>query len=141
MNIQRSEFFSLKGKVIVNVLISTFIESIDFFTSSGEVFRLKHDQDCCENVEFVNLTFVNFPSIFKSEIIEAEEDSGCDDPPWYSSKYIQDRHTWTNYRIKVANGNEIRFWVLGQSNGCYNETMLFTQILNSDSEEIIENKI
>lgn len=111
-------FADLVGKTIVDVEMSKGDgdDRIDFTLSTGETFRLYHEQDCCEGV---NIADVNGDlAKLRGEVKLAEESTNSeDDPPEYPDSW-----TWTFYRIATdAEHVDIRW--LGESNGYYSESV------------------
>jgi hypothetical protein len=118
MKFIHAEFFALKGKVITAVVgLELESDSVTLYCSDS-IYMLSHSQDCCEEVKVVKIQG-RIDDILKSEILLAETDS--DAPTGFVHKYEPESHTWTSFRIVAKNGNELKFWWLGVSNGYYSE--------------------
>lgn len=48
-------FNKLLGKIFSNIEINHRKDELTFHTKDGEVFELKHQQDCCESVSIENI--------------------------------------------------------------------------------------
>ena len=92
----------------------TLVDSFD-----GGQFVFRHNQDCCENVEIVDVTG-DPADLIGSPLLVAEEVSseGAESPEnEYESSY-----TWTFYKFATIKGAVTVRW-LGTSNGFYSESV------------------
>jgi hypothetical protein len=96
---------------------------MDFFLANGDVYRLYHDQDCCESVTIDDVVG-NLEDVIGSPILMAEEVSNVDCPPrdkWDES------YTWTFYKLATIKGSVTIRWY-GESNGYYSESVSFYKL-------------
>ena len=114
-------FFELKGQIITKIEADSLDVLIE--TAGGNKYRIYHSQNCCESVD-VKKTIGNVEDILNQEITLAEEDSK--EPDWYKEEYY-DCHTWTSFYLETAKGR-FEIWILGESNGYYNESVTFEKI-------------
>ena len=102
---------------------------ITFITDKGLRFRLRHDQDCCEQV-FVESIVGDLSDLLFREILQAEEVQNPDDAPdSHDSISDYDSSTWTFYKLATIGGYVTIRW-LGISTGYYSERVSFYQLLN-----------
>lgn len=85
--------------------------------SDGTALLIRHEQDCCEEVRFVDgkedLARLVGTVLCMAEVVRNESDSD-------ESKY--DTSTWTFVKFRSIGGDCTLSWY-GTSNGCYNETV------------------
>jgi len=68
----KRDFSQLLGKTIVNITgCEQFSEKVDFECSDGTLYRLYHEQDCCEHVNLYD-TIGDANDILNSPIVLAE---------------------------------------------------------------------
>lgn len=103
---------------------------IDFETDNGELFRMLHHQDCCENVR-VEEIIGDLDDLIGSPILIAEErtSSANGDPN------VWECGTWTFYEFATNKGSVTIRW-LGTSNGYYSESVDFVQVTNKKSSRL-----
>jgi hypothetical protein len=118
-----ANWHDLKGQVITSIS-QTDADNVAVRTTT---FTLEtyHAQECCESVGLVR-TEGNPADLVGATIINAEEDSGAQDPDWYKESYDAS-HTWTKLSL-ITNKGDVHFWFLGESNGYYGETLSFTRL-------------
>ena len=120
----------LKGKII------TKIDKIDddeliFHCQTGEVYKMYHEQQCCELVTIEDITG-DLEDLIGSPVLVAEELSNDDYVPDDSQFDGGESCTWTFYKIATIKGYvDIRWF--GTSNGYYSEYANF--ILLNDEEK------
>lgn len=101
---------------------------VTFTSDHGEVWRLYHVPDCCENVRVEDVVG-NLADLIGSPILLAQEVSDADEPP-PAHEYV-DSYTWTFYKLATVKGDvTIRF--LGESNGYYSESVDFEVVKGVD---------
>lgn len=113
---------TLKGKVLLKIDKSD--EEIYFHTMDNEVYKMYHDQDCCESV-YVEDVEGDLEDLIGSPITMAEATSSETDREndWGGSS------TWTFYKFATNKGYVTIRW-LGESNGYYSERVSFIKVEN-----------
>ena len=112
-------------------LVFDKIEVVDereiiFTTSNGDIYKMMHFQDCCEDVRVEDIcgdleTLIGYP-ILISEMVTNE---GNDDEGF-------EHFTWTFYKLSTILGSVTIRWY-GSSNGYYSEEV---SIIKVDKEDI-----
>lgn len=114
--------------VLVGQTITSATEEGDeiiFETKEGYVYKMYHDQDCCENV-YVESIVGDLSDLVGQEILVAEERTS-DDPLGIEDCYEGESFTWTFYCIRCVKCSvDIRWF--GSSNGYYSESVSFYRI-------------
>jgi len=97
-------------------------DTIDFTTDSGKLFRMYHDQDCCETVR-VEEIIGDLDDLIGNPILTAEKrtSDASDDPD------VWECGTWTFYELTTIKGSVTIRW-LGTSNGYYSESVEFVEV-------------
>jgi hypothetical protein len=106
--------------VLLNKIL-TKIENLEnqellFHTTDGDVYRMYHDQDCCEHV-YIEDIVGNLDDLVGLPILMAEEVTQSGETEWGS-------YTWTFYKFATNKGYVTIRW-LGESNGYYSESVDF----------------
>ncbi|MNZ76081.1 hypothetical protein D3C78_945760 [compost metagenome] len=96
-----------------------------FETDSGEVFKMYHDQDCCESVH-INDIEGDLSDLIGEPVTLAEESTSNDNPK-VEDEWGPESFTWTFYRLATKNGFVVIRWY-GESNGYYSESVDFIQV-------------
>jgi hypothetical protein len=123
-----AEFSEFKGKIITSIEgAKVGNDEIIFSLSTGEKFRLFHNQDCCESV-LIEEIIGEIDDLIDSVITEAEEITSHENPEGYKPEY-QGSFTWTFYKIGTKKGFVTIRWY-GESNGYYGEEVDFEEVLN-----------
>lgn len=99
-------------------------DELVFTNTDGQVFKLYHDQDCCESVVIEDIAG-DLSDLVGSPLIQSEEVSS--EPPTRGpDEYEPESETWTFYKFGTAKGYvTVRWW--GTSNGYYSESVDFAQ--------------
>ena len=122
-----SKLQDLIGKTMISVE-NHDDEEIVFTTTTGEVYKLYHDQDCCESVTVESIVG-DLSDLVGEPILLAEEASSEENPEGITREYQDDSFTWTFYKFATRKGYvDIRWY--GESNGYYSESVNFTQCVN-----------
>lgn len=141
----------LLGKTLTKVALvpehNTSPDEIWFYADDGSVYRLYHQQECCESVDLEDVAG-DLEDLVGSPILQAEESSshGGDfvdvDPapappkvePGYPD-YQPDSYTWTFYKLATIKGSvTVRFY--GTSNGYYSESVDF-ELVDDNKENVL----
>ena len=126
---------SLKGKVILDI-IQKDDEELFFLLNDGSVFKMYHEQDCCERVYLYDIVG-DFQDLIGSELLMAE--SSTKEPSQKEQKELcLEAGKWTFYKFATIKGYVDLRW-LGNSNGYYS-TSVYTQLLTlndiKDNQEL-----
>jgi hypothetical protein len=112
------------GKTITSIVgMVAGSDSVEFACSDGSVFKMNHQQDCCESVN-LNDVEGDVADLIGAPVIVAEEVSSDDMPP--PDDAYAESYTWTFYRLATAKGFVVLRW-FGESNGWYSEGVDFEQ--------------
>jgi len=136
------EIKELVGKTFTSIINNN--EELIFHTDEGEVYKMYHIQDCCENVHIDDING-DLEDLIGSPILIAEENSSTEHSPerqvqkeaeklkaeaedGYYYDY-EESFTWTFYKFATIKGYvDIRWY--GSSNGYYSESV---DIVKADS--------
>ncbi|MDQ0976594.1 hypothetical protein QFZ31_006646 [Neobacillus niacini] len=115
----------LEGQVIKEIK-QVDTEELYFYMEDGRVFKMYHDQDCCESV-YIEDIIGDLDDLIGTHIGLAEEvtEEGTDSE-W------GDSFTWTFYKIVSIKGAVTIRWY-GSSNGYYSESVSFVEIDENDN--------
>ena len=119
------KFSGLLGKTISSIDRHEDDELI-FTLSTGEKYRMYHDQDCCESVLIEDIAG-DLDDLIGSEILMAEEATNSEDPGDNINGYIPDSFTWTFYKLATIKGYVTIRWY-GEGNGYYSESVDWDRI-------------
>lgn len=103
-------------------------DEILIIRDDGEVFRFWHEQDCCENVEIVDVCG-DPDDMLESPLSLAEVASSLEGP----DKARDDSNTWTFYKFATRKGFLDIRW-MGSSNGYYSERVSFSAVRRDEPE-------
>ena len=107
----------LNGKHLIKVTAAS--DQVVFVTSEG-VYRLYHQQDCCEEVYLYDID---------GDISDMQDTYCC--CAYMSQQYNEQSEdyskTWTFYSIQTAKGYVWLRWI-GESNGYYSESVDFEKL-------------
>ena len=97
-----------------------------YFKTDTEVYKMFHEQDCCEEV-YLDETHGDFTDLVGKPILRAEESIKTMDD--YTEEQLKDNDmggeesfTWTFYNIATIKGDVQLKWY-GGSNGYYSESI------------------
>lgn len=119
---ERVNFNKLKGKILTKIDINKLYDEIIFYCNDGEVYKMYHNQDCCEEVNIEDICG-DIDDLLDYPIIIAEETWNSDNP----KNENHDSFTWTFYKLATVKGYVTIRWY-GESNGCYSETAYLYKI-------------
>lgn len=102
------EFSVLQGLVLENILVED--DEILYFITNGGIFKMYHEQDCCESV-YVEDVCGNPRDLIGALIKNAEESSSDEESEVECGM-------WTFYKIRTMQGDLTIRWY-GHSNGYY----------------------
>jgi hypothetical protein len=127
MRYEDVKFSDLLGKTLNSILVNDNQDEIIFNTSQGEVYKLYHQQDCCESVD-INDVNGDLNDLLNTPITQAEESSNSEDekPSEWSESW-----TWTFYKLATIKGYVTIRWI-GESNGYYSEGVDFIKVLDNE---------
>jgi hypothetical protein len=111
-------FSDLVGTVITDLSGAEIGSGFIRITANNNVFKMYHEQDCCESVE-LNEIIGDLDDILNSPILLAEEVTETG-----GSRDECERWTWTFYKLSTIKGNVTLRWY-GTSNGYYSEAVHF----------------
>jgi hypothetical protein len=121
------DFSELLGKKITSVRVEVGSESEVYFTlSNGDVYRLYHEQDCCESVRLEDVCG-SWEDITGEPLLIAEVVTNSKENPDGVVKDFQDSFTWTFYKLATISGYVTMRWY-GESNGYYSEEVDFEKV-------------
>lgn len=114
-------FETLVGKTIISVEgLEEGSEEIIFKTSDGKIYKMYHEQECCESV-YIEDVWGDIENVINSPVLLAKE-SSCG-----GENNLDESFTWTFYKMGTVKGwVDIRWY--GTSNGYYSESVDFVEI-------------
>lgn len=110
----------LLGKTLSKIDINKDKDIILFHTVDGEIYKMYHDQDCCEDV-YVEDIIGDLNNLIGEKLVMAEVATNSGDTDDY------DTYTWTFYKFATIKGYVTIRWY-GTSNGYYSEEVSFERI-------------
>lgn len=113
----------LKGKWLTEIKDSGDNE-LYFYTSEGDVYKMYHEQDCCEEVRLEEIIgdlgdLIGSPILMSEEVKEIVNLNRDNDRDW--------SETWTFYKLATVKGYVTLRWY-GSSNGFYSEAVDFVML-------------
>lgn len=138
MKLSNMEVNELIGKTLSS--INTKDDEIIFTCTSGEKYKMYHEQDCCEGV-YIEDICGDLNDLIGSPILQSESISNDSFVNDYESKFTEkgeyydkdangnykpESYTFTFYKLATIKGYvDIRWF--GESNGYYSESVQFTK--------------
>ena len=122
-----TEITELIGKTLINIDVDMEKDEIIFTCENGDMYKMYHQQDCCESVVIDDING-DINDLIGSPILIAEELTFLDENPDNVEKpEYQDSFTWTFYKLATIKGFvDIRWY--GDSNGYYSESVDFKKL-------------
>jgi len=128
------DFNVLEGKTLTKIIVRASEDNasyapdpgdneIYFTTNVGEVYRLYHEQNCCEDVGIESI-IGDWNDLIGAPILLAEKVTNRTDPPRPDEYGDSDSYTWTFYKMSTIKGSVTIRWY-GESNGYYSEEVDF----------------
>ena len=109
---------ALESETLVSVIgLKKESPVVTFVCAGGREFRMRHEQDCCEDVSVHDIVgdvedLLGAPILSATEAVQVATDGERED----------ESGTWTFYHLRTVKGSVTLTW-LGTSNGYYNETV------------------
>jgi hypothetical protein len=119
----KANFSDLVGKTLTHIDGAVGDDVMTLTTTEGELYRMYHDQDCCESVDIEDISG-DLSDLIGWPLVVAEESVSDSEPGIVTEHYRDDSETWTFYRLATAKGFVVIRW-LGTSNGYYSESVYF----------------
>ena len=116
-------FSTLIGKTLTKVEADRLGDEMIFHCDNGTVYKLFHDQDCCESVTIEDI-IGNLDDLIGSPIVMAEEVNNAEGD---KKDKRDESFTWTFYKLATVKGYVTIRWY-GTSDGCYSESVSFEQV-------------
>jgi len=113
------KFGDLNGKTIINI-IQKRSEEILFGCTDYSIYRMFHEQECCEDV-YIDDICGDMEDLLGTPILLAEMVSNSSGEE-VNTDY--DYYTWTFYKLSTIKGSVTIKWY-GSSNGYYSEEVSF----------------
>lgn len=122
----KSDFeLALAGKTLINIEGGVGDDEMVFTTAEGEIYKLYHDQNCCEIVKIEDICG-DLSDLIGNPLLVVEEVASDENPPGVSPD-DQDSFTWTFYKLSTIHGSVTIRWY-GESNGHYSESVDFAEV-------------
>jgi hypothetical protein len=110
----------LIGKTLERIEVYT--DEIIFHCDNGEIYKMYHEQDCCESVTIEDICG-DMNDLLSNPILLAEEATNNENP----KDTYDESFTWTFYKFATIKGYITIRWY-GESNGYYSESVDFEKI-------------
>lgn len=109
----------LQGKTLNNVAVDRENDEIIFTTTTGEKYKMYHQQDCCESVTIEDING-DINDLINTPILLAEERTNENETDW-------GHETFTFYTFRTSKGDVDIRWH-GESNGYYSESVYISRM-------------
>ena len=126
-----SEFKDLLNKTLQSIDVSDEEDEILFKTIDGCIYRMYHEQDCCESV-YVEDICGDINDLIGMPILQAEESFRSGEDEIDSDGNYIESYTYTFYKLATFKGYVTIRWY-GESNGYYSESVDFENICNGEN--------
>lgn len=129
-------FNTLLGLTPRVIHVNEHENEIEIQTECGRLFKLLHEQDCCESV-YIESVVGDWTDLIGNPILLAEdssrEGSEKESPRCEDGFYYEGSSTWTFYKLATIKGYvDIRWY--GESNGYYSESVDLVEILPEENK-------
>lgn len=114
------EFSELLGKTLTHIHVTT--DDITFTCSDGSVYKMYHDQDCCEQV-YIESIDGDIQRLLGQPILRAEVATN----KYYTPNRSNELNLWTFYKL-ATNLDSVTIRWFGSSNGYYSVSVDFERI-------------
>lgn len=132
-SIRRCAVDELHGLTLTKIENDEDGAELIFFVSGGRVFKLFHEQDCCESVSIDDIEG-DLHDLIGEPLTLAEEVSGTTHNELEAEAPLPSlcgdySYTWTFYRFATRKGRVTVRW-FGTSNGYYSERVTFAEVFS-----------
>jgi len=121
------------GKIKIENFIGETFYKIDsdeyelkFYSNSGRIYIMNHQQDCCENVYIEDING-DLNDLIDTPILKASQETSHDVENIILPNNKQESYTWTFYKFATIKGYVTIRW-FGTSNGYYSEEVNINRI-------------
>jgi len=111
----------LKNKTFTNITGCAGETEVVFTETNGDMYRLYHRRDCCEEVTIEDIDG-DLKDLIDTPLLMVEESTNCGEN-WHQFESF----TWTFYKFASIKGFVTVRWY-GSSNGHYSENVHFEKI-------------
>lgn len=137
-----TDFKELEGETIASVEciknwkggdVADIAHTLIWKTVSGRTFKMYHYQECCEEVELLEIIGGNLDDLVGQKILLADEailslgEKALFETDMYGERGSVASPTWTFYKIRTLKDDITLRW-RGESNGYYSEAMDFEEV-------------
>ena len=125
------------GKTTVQVEQTDFghTDNLIFYMDDGTIFRMFHDQDCCESVYLADVVG-DFDDLLGHPLLVAQGRTGK--PPEEDDD--SESSTWTYYNFATIRGHVHLRWY-GTSNGYYSETACICELTPKEYQKLARSTV
>lgn len=121
-------FKDLEGRLVDRIEgLEVGSEELKFFMHDGDVYKMFHNQDCCESVHVSDIIGVLTPQPWNQCWIVRAEESSKDVDKSQDGAVCSEEGLWTFYRMDTTQGCTVIRW-LGTSNGYYSMGVDFIKV-------------